>query len=215
MPLLEGDVVVCRRREVGALLLPRPGGHELVAAAVAVAPAAEELDALGDDLDGLALASVLGLPLAPGEPAVDRDRAALAQVLGAALGLVAEDRDPEEVRLVDPLPRLVPPPSVDGDAEVADGGAARRVPQLGVPRQVPDQYDAVDVCCHVYSSSSPACSSGSSPACSSGSSPGSSSASAYSGSASSETAVSGVAGTGAASPLSPVAPTAGTAAASS
>src|SRR5438309_1491952 len=199
MPLLEGDVVVCRRREVGALLLPRPGGHELIAAAVAVAPAAEELDALGDDLDGLALASVLGLPLAPVEPAVDRDRAALAQVLGAALGLVAEDRDPEEVRLVDPLPRLVPPPSVDGDAEVANGRAARRVPQLGVPRQVPDPYDAVAVCCHVYSSSSPGCSS----------------ASAYSGSASSETVVSGVAGTAVASPLSTVATTPGAAAASS
>ena len=55
MLLLEGDVVVGRSREVGALLLPRARRHELVAAAaaVAVAAAAEELDALGDDLDGL------------------------------------------------------------------------------------------------------------------------------------------------------------------
>src|ERR1700751_4607105 len=150
MPLLERNVVVGRCGEVGGLLLRRTCGHELVGAtgAVAVAAAAQELDTLGHDLDGLALRSVLSLPLAPVEPAVDRDRAALAQVLRAALGLVAEDRDPEVVGLVDPLARLVAPPSVDGDAEVADGRAARRVPQLRVPRQVPDQYDAVDVGCH-------------------------------------------------------------------
>src|SRR5690242_10583244 len=158
MLLLEGDVVVGRGGEVGALLR-RARGHELIAAAAAaevpaaVAAAAQELDALGDDLDGLALRAVLRLPLAPVEPAVDRDRASLAQVLRAALGLVAEDRDPEVVRLVDPLARLVAPPSVDGDAEVADRSAAGRVAQLGVPRQVADQYDAVDVRCHVYSSS--------------------------------------------------------------
>src|SRR5512135_3704518 len=150
MPLLEGDVVVCRSREVGALGC-RARRHELVAAAwaIAVAPTAEELDALGDDLDGLALRSVLGLPLAPVESAVDRDGAALAQVLGAALRLVAEDRDPEEVGLVGPLPGFVPAPAVDRNAEVAHRRAAGRVAQLGIPRQVPDQYDAVDVRCHV------------------------------------------------------------------
>src|SRR5579884_398661 len=180
MPLLERDVVVGRSREVGALLR-RAGRHELVAAALAVAAAAEELDALGDDLDGLALRAVLSLPLAPVEATVDRDRAALAQVLRAVLGLVAENRDPEEVRLVDPVARLVSPPPVDRDAEIADGRAAGRVPQLGIPRQVPDQHDAVDVRCHVYSSSS-------SPGCSSASAP------AYSGASSSETDVSGTAG---------------------
>src|SRR5205814_6523372 len=69
MALLEGDVVVGRSREVGALLLRRARWHELVAAAavaVAVAAAAEELDALGDDLHGLPLARAVGrLPLAP------------------------------------------------------------------------------------------------------------------------------------------------------
>src|SRR5437868_11380635 len=49
--LLEGNVVVGRGREVGALLRPRARGHELVAAAAevaaTVAAAAQELDALG------------------------------------------------------------------------------------------------------------------------------------------------------------------------
>src|SRR5581483_1811606 len=94
MPLLERDVVVGRGREVGALLRARR--HELVAAAaLAVAAAAEELDAVGDDLDGLALRAVLRLPLAPAQLPVDADRAALGQVLRAVLGLVAEDGDAE------------------------------------------------------------------------------------------------------------------------
>src|SRR6266487_2025832 len=111
MVLLEGDVVVGRSREVGTLLLRRARGHELVAAAaVAVAAAAQELDALGDDLHGLPLAGAVGrFPLAPVEPAVDADRAALREVLRATLGLVAEDRDVEVVGLVDPRARLVAP----------------------------------------------------------------------------------------------------------
>ena len=73
------------------------------------------------------------------------DGAALREVLRAALGLVAEDGDAEVVGLVDPLARLVLAPAVHGDAEAADGRAARRVPQLGVARQVADEHDAVDV----------------------------------------------------------------------
>src|SRR5438067_1194622 len=190
MPLLEGDVVVCGRREVGALLLRCPGGHEAVSAAVAVPAAGEELDAVGHALHGLALAAaVLGLPLAPAELAVDPDRPALGQVLRAALRLVAEDRNAEVVGRVDPVARLVALAVVDRDAQAANGRAAGRVPQLRVPRQVPHQYDAVDVGCHLYSSSS----AGSSAGCSS-SSTSCSSAPAYSGSAVSETAVAGGAG---------------------
>src|ERR1044072_6925451 len=108
MPLLERDVVVGCCREVGALLR-RAGRHELVAA-LAVAATAEELDAVGDDLHRLPLAgAVRRLPLAPVEPAVDADRAALREVLRATLGLVAEDGDVEVVGLVDPVVRLVPP----------------------------------------------------------------------------------------------------------
>ena len=69
----------CRRaRRTGA------PGAVAVALPTAVA-AAEELDRVGDDLDGLALGSVLGLPLAPVEPALDRSRSALRQVGRAVL----------------------------------------------------------------------------------------------------------------------------------
>src|SRR5205823_3310393 len=112
---------------------------------LAVAAAAQELDVLGDDLDGLALGAVLRLPLTPVEPPVDSDRASLGEVLRTALALVSPDGDVEVVRLVDPLARAVLLARVDGDAELADGGAARRVPELRVPGQVPDQDDAVDV----------------------------------------------------------------------
>src|SRR3954454_201249 len=147
MLLLEGDVVVGRGREVGALLLRRARGHELVAAAaVAVATTAEELDALGDDLHGLTLARAVGrVPLAPVEPAVDADRAPLREVLRATLGLVAEDGDVEVVRLVDPLPRLVAPAAVHSHPHAADRRTAGGVPQLGILRQVAYENDPIDV----------------------------------------------------------------------
>src|SRR4026207_2531694 len=106
------------------------------------APAAEGLAAVGDDLDRLALGAVLGVPLAPVEASVDRDRAALGEVLRAALALVPPDGDVEVVRLLAPLAGLaVLLPRVHGEAQLADRGAARRVPQLGVLRQVSDQDD--------------------------------------------------------------------------
>src|SRR4029079_13049505 len=150
MPLLERNVVVGRGREVGALLR-RARGHELVAtggasAEVAVAAAAQERDALGDDLDSLPLARAVGrVPLAPVEPAVDADRAALREVLRAALGLVAEDGDVEVVRLVDPGARLVAPAAVHRHPQAADRRSAGGMPQLGVLRQVAYENDAVDV----------------------------------------------------------------------
>src|SRR5262249_28415859 len=143
--LLEGDVVVgCGRGEVGAVA-GRSGRNELRGVAAGVATAAQELDALGDDLHGLALARPVGrLPLAPLEAAVDPDRAALREVLRAALRLVPPDGDVEVVRLVDPLAGLVLPARVDRDPQLADRGATARAPQLRVLGQVPDQDDAVD-----------------------------------------------------------------------
>src|SRR3954454_11598860 len=123
--LLEGDVVVAGGlgREVGRARLRRAGGNELGApsTAVPVVAAAEELDVVGDDLDRLALAGAVGrLPLTPLEPSVDRDRAALGEVLRAALALIAPHRHVEVVRLVRPLARLVLAARVHRDAKRAE-----------------------------------------------------------------------------------------------
>src|SRR6266545_3635574 len=82
--------------------------------AVAAAAAAEELDAVGDDLHRLALAAVLRLPLTPVEASVDADRAALGEVLRATLALVAPDGDVEVVGLVAPVSLRVLLTRVDG-----------------------------------------------------------------------------------------------------
>src|SRR3954454_1689900 len=116
--LLERDVVVGGRGgEGGRARLCRAGRHE-GPAAVAVPAAAEELDVVGDDLDGLALAGpVARLPLAPLEAAVDRHRPALREVLRAVLALGAPDRHVEVVRLVGPLaPLVLAPPGYGGEA---------------------------------------------------------------------------------------------------
>src|SRR5689334_14343916 len=106
---LEGDVVVgCGGSasayggglEIGGVYGDVGAGGE--ASAALLAASAEELDAVGDDVDGLALVALGGLPLAPLEAAVDRDAAALGQVLGAVLALGAPDGDVEVVGLVDP-----------------------------------------------------------------------------------------------------------------
>src|SRR3954447_16074972 len=136
---LERNVVVGRGGREGAGLAGSARRDELRLATSAPVAAAEELDVLGNDLDCLALAGAVSrVPLAPLEAAVDRDRAALREVLRAALGLVAPDRDVEVVRLVDPLAGLVLAPRVHGDPQLAER-AARCGPQLRVLRQVPDQ----------------------------------------------------------------------------
>src|SRR6266536_104273 len=142
---LERDVVVGgRRTEVGISLRRRRRGNVLrLAAALA---AAEELHRVGDHLDGLALRAVLRLPLAPLEPAVDADGAPLREVLRAVLALVSPDGDVEVVGLFRPLARgAVLAARVDREPQAAYRHAARRVPELGVAREVADQDDAVDV----------------------------------------------------------------------
>src|SRR3954454_6282177 len=103
-PASEGDVVfrapaAAGRGGRGGLQVGLVDRH--VAAgleSVPVAPVvagAQELDRVGDDLDRLALPAVLGLPLAPLQAPVDRDRAALGQEAGAILSLRAPDGDAE------------------------------------------------------------------------------------------------------------------------
>src|SRR4051812_1346383 len=120
------------------------------AAAAVLVTAAEELDGLGDDLDGLALGAVLRLPLAPVEAAVDADRAALGQEAGAVLALGAPDGDAEVVGLVDPLARLVTAPRIGRDAQAADRRAGLQRPKLRVAREVPGENHAIDVACRHF-----------------------------------------------------------------
>src|SRR6478752_8949666 len=123
----------------------RPRPSSMTAGPSVIAPA-EELHGVGHDLDGLALAgAVLGLPLAPLQAAVDRDGAALREVLGAVLALLAPDGHIEIVRLVDPFARRVLAARVAGHAQAADGGAAGQRAQLGVAGQIAREDDAVDV----------------------------------------------------------------------
>ena len=83
---LERDVVVPTAAGRSALrsLICRPGRRccgvkpPLPLPPPAAVAGAEELDRVGDDLDALAFAAaVLGLPLAPVEPSLDRHRATL------------------------------------------------------------------------------------------------------------------------------------------
>src|SRR4051794_28933513 len=104
------------------------GGARLgaVAGVTVAGGGAEELDVVGDDLDGLALAG-LGVVFAPFEATVDGDRAALGEVAGAVLALGAPDGHVEVVGLVDPLTgRVVLAARVARDAQLADRGAARQ-----------------------------------------------------------------------------------------
>src|SRR5436190_24054607 len=155
---LERDVVVrgaharrLRLREVCGVGGDVRLGREAVAAALrrGVAAAAEELDGVGDDLDRLALVAVWAIPLAPLQPALDRDRPPLREIGGAVLALRAPHRDIDVVRLVDPLAALVLAPAVHGDPQFAHRGAAAQLAQLRVLREIArDDYD-IDVCgCH-------------------------------------------------------------------
>ena len=111
-----------------------------------LSPSAEELHGLGDDLDGLSLGAVLGLPFAPFQSPVDRHRASLGEILRAVLALVAPDGDVEIVRLLSPLAGpAVLSARVDGEPQAANGGAARGMPEFGVSGQVADEHDAIDV----------------------------------------------------------------------
>src|ERR1700744_2655480 len=121
------------------------GGEAVPVAATGVVTTAEELHVLGDYIDSLALGTLLA-PLAPLQPAVDRDPATLGQVLGAVLALGAPDGHVEGVG--DGLPLLglgVAAAAITGDAQRADRVAAGQRAQFGITRQVPGDGDSVDV----------------------------------------------------------------------
>ena len=70
-------------------------------------PALEADDVVGGHVERGPLLAVLALELAGPEATLDEDAVALAELLGGALGAVAEDADAEPVGLLDPLAGLL------------------------------------------------------------------------------------------------------------
>src|SRR5207302_4644024 len=102
-----------------------------------------ELHALGHHLHHVPLLAVLRLPVPGLQASFDENRAPLVEVLTATLRLFAPDDHRQEARFFPALSALRRVPSVHGEPQIADGGAARRVAQLGGSGQVPDQEHLV------------------------------------------------------------------------
>ena len=89
---------------------------------------------------------VLGLPLAPLEPALDPNRTPFGEEARAVVALRPPDLDVEEVGLVLPLAgRAVFAARIDGDPQVADRRTARQRTQLRVAGQISSDHDDVQV----------------------------------------------------------------------
>lgn len=100
-------------------------------------------DAVGRDVDGLALVAV-DLVLAPAQASGDDDLVALGDVAGDPLAQAAPDRDVEVAGDVDPFVSLGLAALVVSDAEAADRLAALELTQLGVPCEVAADRQLVD-----------------------------------------------------------------------
>ena len=118
-----------------------PGERGVVVAALAV----EADDVVGGDVERGPLLAVVALELAGLEAALDEDAVALAELLGGALGAVAEDADAEPVgALVDPAALVVGLAVADGDGELGHRPAAGGVAHLRVAAQVADDHDLAE-----------------------------------------------------------------------
>src|SRR5262249_14493719 len=106
--------------------------------------AAHELYTLGDHLGDRALLSVLALPVARLQPALDEDAAALVEMLAARLRLLAPHDHGEEARFLPLFSRLRRVVTVDREPEIRDRGAAGRVAQFRGTGQVADQQYLVE-----------------------------------------------------------------------
>ena len=131
-------------------LLRRPGGLVPVVPVASRAPApAQHLEFVRDDLGGVAILSVLSLPLPGLDPAFDIDLRTLAQVLLRDLGQAAEQHHPVPFRPLAPLVGLAVGPALVGrDAQIGDGAAARAVAGFGIGPEIADENDLVDASCH-------------------------------------------------------------------
>src|SRR5207247_9463031 len=96
----------------------------------------KELQAIRHYLDGTSFLSIL-LPRAVSQPSLERDLAALREVVGAELGLAVPGRDTEEVGLA------VLPAAVDREPELRKLLLRPELPQLDVRRQAANQDHGV------------------------------------------------------------------------
>ena len=139
---------LCGQNGMSSSKSPRPcGGPGGCRAGLARASPsrADELHAVGDHLDGLVLAAVLGLPASPAQPAVDRHLASFGEVVRAALALGAEDRDGEVVGMVLPSAAVfVLDAVVDGETQAAAPVRGARLSELRVAGEVADENDSID-----------------------------------------------------------------------
>src|SRR3954454_9022643 len=139
---VRGDVALWRREATATLTAATTVA---VATAAGTVAGAEELDAVGHDLDALPFVAALVLPLAPVEARFDRHRAPLRQVVDAVLAMRPPDGDVEVVGLVDPVTALVFAAAVDRDPKLAYGGSTAEMTQLRIPGQVPGDDHHVHV----------------------------------------------------------------------
>jgi hypothetical protein len=117
--------------------------------APAAAAAAQHLHVVGDDLGGEAVVSLLILPLAGAQFALDEHLRALAQVFRGDLAQAAEQRDAVPLGALLLRPRgLVLPRLAGGDADVGDRHAARHGAGFGIGAQITHQNDLVDAARH-------------------------------------------------------------------
>src|SRR5439155_16022449 len=77
------------------------------------------------------------------ETSAPEDRRTLGEVLAAGLGLLAPRHDVDEQRLL-ALVTLHHERAVDRQTEVGDRGAGRRVPKIGIAREVADEENLVE-----------------------------------------------------------------------
>ena len=116
-----------------------------VAIGLAVLAAAEELQVFDDDLGGVAIAAVLGLPLTGLQAAFEIDLAALGEVLLGDLGGPAEADGAVPFGLFLGFAGvLVLPLKAGGDGQGGDHVAALGVAEVGVLTEAAEDLGAVD-----------------------------------------------------------------------
>src|SRR5919112_727985 len=121
-----------------AAALGLPASATGTGAVLSVAPS-EELDVVGNHVDGASLGTVLGLPGTVLQAAFDEDGVALLLVVGDGLAELAPGGDVEEVDFLAARPH-----PVDREPERAYGYAVVGKTQFGIPRQITGQYDTIE-----------------------------------------------------------------------